>query len=27
MPESLHECKIGRLTAEEIGFFDKLATF
>lgn len=27
MPESLHECKIGRVTAEEIGFFDKLATF
>jgi hypothetical protein len=27
MPESLNECKIGRLTAEEIGFFDKLATF
>jgi hypothetical protein len=27
MPESLHECKIGRTTAEEIGFYDKLATF
>jgi hypothetical protein len=24
MPESLEECKIGRMTAEEIGFFDKL---
>jgi hypothetical protein len=27
MPQSLHECKIGRVTAEEIGFFGKLATF
>ena len=24
MPDSLEECKIGRLTAEEIGFFGKL---
>ncbi len=24
MPKSLEQCKIGRLTAEEIGFFDKL---
>lgn len=24
MPDSLEQCKIGRLTAEEIGFFDKL---
>lgn len=24
MPASLEQCKIGRLTAEEIGFFDKL---
>jgi len=27
MPESLQQCKIGRLTAEEIGFFAKLASF
>lgn len=27
MPESLQQCKIGRLTAEEIGFFDKLNTY
>jgi hypothetical protein len=27
MPESLEQCKIGRLTAEEIGFFDKLQAF
>lgn len=26
MPASLEQCKIGRLTAEEIGFFDKLGT-
>jgi hypothetical protein len=26
MPESLAQCKIGRSTAEEIGFFDKLKT-
>jgi len=25
MPDSLEQCKIGRLTAEEIGFFDRLA--
>lgn len=24
MPESLQQCRIGRLTAEEIGFFDQL---
>ena len=24
MPDSLEQCRIGRLTAEEIGFFDKL---
>jgi hypothetical protein len=27
MPDSLEQCKIGRLTAREIGFFDKLASF
>jgi len=27
MPESLADCKIGRQTAEEIGFFDKLLSF
>ena len=27
MPESLAQCKIGRLTAQEIGFFDKLKEF
>lgn len=27
MPESLDQCKIGRLTAEEIGFFEKLKEF
>ena len=26
MPASLEQCKIGRLTAEEIGFLDKLKT-
>ena len=24
MPQDLGQCKIGRMTAEEIGFFDKL---
>ena len=24
MPDSLEECRIGRVTAEEIGFLDKL---
>ena len=27
MPESLDECKIGKLTAEEIGFLARLAVF
>jgi len=27
MPESLDECRIGRKTAQEIGFYDKLAKF
>lgn len=27
MPDSLEECRIGRLTAEEIGFFAKLAAY
>mgnify|MGYP003503668378 FL=1 len=27
MPDSLEECRIGRLTAEEIGFFDKLKAY
>lgn len=27
MPESLEQCRIGRLTAEEIGFFNKLNAF
>jgi hypothetical protein len=27
MPESLEACKIGRLTAQEIGFYDKLMAF
>jgi len=27
MPDTLEQCKIGRLTAEEIGFFDKLKEF
>jgi len=27
LPDSLHQCKIGRLTAREIGFWDKLSEF